>query len=236
MSKIIYIRHGQASIFSDNYDQLSEIGYKQSEFLGSYFNQRNIVFDKVYMGPLARHEQTTTGIFKSCNKNGTQIEVLEGLREHQGFTALKSLLPSLIQNDDSIKELVDKSWTNRKEKIAHHIRIYENFAMRWAKGEFDELTNGIQNWNQFVQAASEAHNHITEKSIDNSTTLVVTSGGPKAVACGNALKQNNHEMMETSWEIYNCSISEFQIVDDEISLQIFNDVSYLEMDEMKTLV
>ena len=188
------------------------------------------------MGPLARHEQTTTGIFKSCDKNGTKIEVLEGLREHQGFTALKSILPTLIQEDDSIKELVNKSWANRKEQIAHHIKIYENFAIRWAKGEFNELTNGVQNWNQFVQVAIEAHEYILEKSSDNINTLVVTSGGPKSVACGHTLKQNIYEMMETSWEIYNCSISEFQFSNDEISLQIFNDVSYLDKEEMKTLV
>ena len=62
MGKIYFVRHGQASIFSDNYDQLSPTGYQQASELGRYFVAENIHFDHAYLGPLLRHEQTLEGI------------------------------------------------------------------------------------------------------------------------------------------------------------------------------
>ena len=64
MSKIILIRHGQASFMAKDYDKLSDAGIAQSEALGEYFATKGIVLDKVYMGELTRHKET----FEAFNK------------------------------------------------------------------------------------------------------------------------------------------------------------------------
>ena len=52
------VRHGQASLFADNYDQLSQKGYQQATTLGHHFKEEGIYFDHAFVGPLQRHHQT----------------------------------------------------------------------------------------------------------------------------------------------------------------------------------
>ena len=42
MGIIYFVRHGQASLGAQNYDQLSDLGYAQAEQLGLYFQQQQI--------------------------------------------------------------------------------------------------------------------------------------------------------------------------------------------------
>jgi broad specificity phosphatase PhoE len=56
MSVLTLVRHGQASLFADNYDELSELGRKQARHLGEFWARRRIDFDEVYCGPRMRQE------------------------------------------------------------------------------------------------------------------------------------------------------------------------------------
>ena len=62
MSEIFFVRHGQASLGSKNYDQLSELGKQQALWLGEHYRQRNLQFDRVITGDMHRHKQTLAGI------------------------------------------------------------------------------------------------------------------------------------------------------------------------------
>ena len=62
MSSVHLVRHGQASFGADDYDQLSELGWKQSARLGEYWRERGRTFDRVIMGTLRRHDETWKGI------------------------------------------------------------------------------------------------------------------------------------------------------------------------------
>ena len=58
MGQILLVRHGQASLFADNYDELSVLGREQARLLGEFWARRRIDFDEVYCGPRARQRQT----------------------------------------------------------------------------------------------------------------------------------------------------------------------------------
>ena len=62
MGTLYLVRHGQASFGADDYDQLSELGQRQSVRLGEYLASRDITFDAVYTGTLRRQVQTWEGI------------------------------------------------------------------------------------------------------------------------------------------------------------------------------
>lgn len=236
MAKIIYIRHGQASVFSDNYDKLSDLGHKQAHEVGKFLLEEGIQIDNLYVGPLQRHKETAQGIRKGMELEMNEIE-LEGLREHQGFSVLKRLLPQLIEQDLEIRNLVNMPWKDRSEQIKHHMRIYENFSLRWAKGEFDHMTNGeFQNWKEFESAAGETFKFITDETSPGTTSLVVTSGGPKAIACGKAMDLDIEKIIRASWVIYNCSISEFLVNEERSTLSTFNNISFLRDKSYRTLV
>ena len=93
MSKIYCFRHAQASIGSDNYDQLSKKGEFQALQLGIYLCEKKIKFDKIYVGALRRQQHTYEIVAKQYKKNGLNIPnpiILEGLNEHQATEEIKS--------------------------------------------------------------------------------------------------------------------------------------------------
>ena len=51
------MRHGQASFGTEEYDRLSELGCRQAEVLGEYFEHRDLHFDAVYTGELRRQRK-----------------------------------------------------------------------------------------------------------------------------------------------------------------------------------
>ena len=61
MAELWLVRHAQASFGTDDYDRLSELGHRQSRWLGQWFADRDIVFDRVVTGSLRRHRETLAG-------------------------------------------------------------------------------------------------------------------------------------------------------------------------------
>ena len=70
-SEIYFIRHGQASFGSENYDNLSELGHKQSKLLGLYLTKIGIDFDRIVSGTLNRQQQTCQNIIKAMEISPT---------------------------------------------------------------------------------------------------------------------------------------------------------------------
>ena len=91
MAELYLVRHGQASFGAENYDALSPSGRTQSLWLGEYFAQAKLRFDRVVIGTMQRHRQTAEGIL--AGMGGPQIEIAEdaGLNEYD-FQALFAAL------------------------------------------------------------------------------------------------------------------------------------------------
>jgi len=81
MSEIYFVRHGQASFGSTNYDQLSDKGHRQSTLLGEHFQRRGIEFDHVLMGDMVRHRETAQGIARPLGLDEGTFEVFRELNE-----------------------------------------------------------------------------------------------------------------------------------------------------------
>ncbi len=65
MATLYLVRHGQASFAAENYDRLSELGRRQSVWLGEYFAERGIVFARAVCGTLERQRQTARMILET---------------------------------------------------------------------------------------------------------------------------------------------------------------------------
>lgn len=70
MAILTLVRHGQASFGAANYDVLSELGQRQSEHLGAYFQLQGVCFSRVLTGSLQRHAQTLAGIVRGMEQVG----------------------------------------------------------------------------------------------------------------------------------------------------------------------
>ncbi|HEX5612745.1 MAG TPA: phosphoglycerate mutase family protein, partial [Burkholderiales bacterium] len=47
MAELYLVRHAQASFGTEDYDRLSELGRRQARWLGEYFAERGMRFDRV---------------------------------------------------------------------------------------------------------------------------------------------------------------------------------------------
>jgi broad specificity phosphatase PhoE len=239
LGNVTYIRHGQASLFSDNYDQLSEKGKEQSFLLGSYFKKRQQKIDKIYLGPLNRHIQTFDAILEAYPPlKKVPVEEMEALREHQGYKSLKAILPILLEKDHSIKNLASLPFTNKKDQISHHIRLYDHFSQRWATGEFDDYLNGtFQSWDDFYYSSSQSFNTIWNKVQADEQVLVITSGGPTSVAYGLSNNLSHKEILHFSSSLYNGSRTHFKRIKSRIEVHSLNSIDHLDSQkELITLV
>src|SRR5512139_1208833 len=89
MAELVLVRHGQASFGADDYDRLSELGWRQSRWLGEYFAERGAAFDHVMLGSLRRHAQTLAGIAEGMGR-AFDAEEDARLNEYDSHTLLRA--------------------------------------------------------------------------------------------------------------------------------------------------
>ncbi len=108
MGILYLVRHAQASFLEPNYDKLSALGETQSRLLGEYWAQRNIVFDRVCVGPCARQKDTVKLVSAAYHKAGLNFpepQMLPEFDEYHAEDVLRAALPGLLEKDQEIRDL-----------------------------------------------------------------------------------------------------------------------------------
>ena len=127
MGHIYLIRHGQASLGAEDYDQLSPLGQRQSERLGQYLRQRSdelgLQWDAVLMGSLRRHRQTWEGIAQGAGWTQHTPLVWPGLNEYDSEALLAALPVTPGQTDPG-----------SPEGYKRHFRLLRDALAMWMAG------------------------------------------------------------------------------------------------------
>src|SRR5271166_4911929 len=107
MSRILLVRHGQASFLERDYDKLCENGEEQARLLGEYWARRGVVFSSVYSGPRLRQRETARIVTEAYRSAGAVdfpgTGVMSEFDEYQAEAALRECLPQLLQANTEIK-------------------------------------------------------------------------------------------------------------------------------------
>ena len=221
MAELYLVRHGQASFGADNYDELSPSGRTQSTWLGEYFAQANLRFDRVVIGTMQRHRQTADAILAAMG--GPQIELAQdaGLNEYD-FEALFAAvgdegLPSALSATSSKKDFY--------KGLRHVLQL-------WAD---DRLPGAVpETWQQFQTRVQRARSDIQRAG--GKRVLVVSSGGPIAVTAQQVLQAPAASAIALNLQIRNSSVCQYVFNDDAMSLVSFNSVPHLEHAERREFV
>lgn len=240
MSTITYIRHGQASLFSADYDNLSETGWQQAKLLGNYFAEHHHQVDKIFLGPLKRHRQTLEGIQKGMAAKGKSLDLeptlLEGLKEHKLPEILRLVTPQLIESNAEIKEIAKQPTPTALEKKKVHFRLFEKVFLMWANGELEGLYNGYHSFKEFRAEANDALEQIKKETKKGESVIAVTSGGPVGATVGDTLDLPIKKMCEVSWEVLNSSFTTYKLTKNNFRLIGFNATPHLVDSKLRTLV
>lgn len=212
MGTLYLVRHGQASFGADDYDQLSELGQRQSVRLGEYFGERGIRFDGLIAGTLRRHKQTLAGILEGMRHAGEHLS-WEGLNEYDSEAVLATVHPGKL----------DKPTT--PEMYRHHFRLLRDGLAQWMAGSTQP--RGMPTYQDFVAGVAGALDHVRANHYGQHV-LVVTSGGPISTAVGHVLGTRPEVTIDLNLRIRNTAITEFAFTPKRHMLVGFNAIPHLD--------
>jgi broad specificity phosphatase PhoE len=136
MSRLILVRHAQASFFDDNYDRLSALGERQARALGEHWVKNGIGFDEVIVGPRARQigtEQIVRSVFEANGKPWPQSEIRAEFDEHSVDQLLGQPLEELLRHHPELQPLTaDYRNAAVPEQIQRNFqRLFERICHLW---------------------------------------------------------------------------------------------------------
>ena len=73
MSRVILVRHAQASFLEPNYDKLCATGEVQARLLGEYWARRGVLFSRAWSGPRVRQVQTARMVEEAYRRLGPGV-------------------------------------------------------------------------------------------------------------------------------------------------------------------
>lgn len=231
MSNLYVVRHGQASFFAEDYDQLSPLGQTQSDLLGQYWARRNVVFDEVFTGPCRRHVDTAAIVGCAYERLGLRWPapvVLPGLDEYEAEAVLKQALPRLVSEHEHIRELyaaVEQA-TDRAEKLRTFQKVYEVVIDMWAHGQLD--LPRVESWTTFCERVHGALDQIVSAEGGGRQVVAFSSGGPVGVCMQRALELAHRTTLQLAWMVRNGAFSEFLFSGNRFTLSRFNAFPHLD--------
>jgi broad specificity phosphatase PhoE len=209
MAELVLVRHAQASFGADDYDRLSELGWRQSRWLGEYFAERGASFDRVLRGSLRRHAETLTGIAEGM---GRPLEGTEDARlnEYDSHALLQAHLKGgpMPQGGD------------RRE----HFRVLREAMYAWTDGVLAGHPH-----EPFADFRGRVLASLAElRSGAAKRVLVVSSGGPISTILAEVLGMPLRGVVDLNLQTRNTGITELQAGASRIHCVSFNNVPHLD--------
>jgi broad specificity phosphatase PhoE len=225
MGTLFLVRHAQASFLEQNYDRLSELGTEQAYFLGKYWAQRKVLFDRVCTGPCVRQKDTArfmSDVYRKAGLVFPEALVLPEFDEYQGETVLERSLPRLLEIDTTVRDLhaALQSSTGASGRRVTFQKLFEIVIGKWVEGAVS--LPGVETWSKFCSRVNLGLAKFLAAGNRGERVAIVTSGGPIAVAMQRALNLSPQHTLQVSWMSRNCSWSEFLYSGDRFTLSAFN--------------
>ena len=218
MAELVLVRHAQAAFGTDDYDRLTALGQQQARWLGEYFVEHAIAFDRVVTGSLRRHRETLAGIAEALPL--PPADALPGLNEYRAEALLAAHLagrglPPLEHAEDR----------------RGHFRVLRDALYAWVDGtlradahlSFPEFEAGVR---QALEAARHGAGRV----------LVVSSGGPISSAIGAVLGVTPRTVVDLNLQTRNTGLSELRAGARRAHCVSFNAVPHLERPERREAI
>jgi broad specificity phosphatase PhoE len=165
VSRILLVRHGQASFGAADYDNLSPTGHEQSRVLGAALAARGVTADVVVAGEMKRHAQTAAEVLDGSGWDA-EVTVDAGWNEFDHVQVLA------VHDQPTTR-------SGESEKAAFQ-RWFSEATLRWTSGEGDDAYD--EPFSAFTSRVEAALARLVDELPRKGTAVVLTSGGPVAWA------------------------------------------------------
>ncbi len=210
MAELVLVRHAQAAFGTDDYDRLTELGHRQARWLGEYFAERAIAFDRVVTGSLRRHAETLAGIAEALPLPAA--DAFPGLNEYRAEALLAAHLAG--RGLPPLDHAADRRG---------HFRVLREALYAWVDGTLSAQAHpAFPEFEAGVRLALETARHGAER------VLVVSSGGPISTAIGAVLGVTPRTVVDLNLQTRNTGLSELRAGAQRAHCVSFNAVPHLE--------
>jgi len=231
MSTLVFVRHGQASLFQADYDQLSDPGQEQSRELGRYLSAKDLRFDEVYIGPRRRHRQTADLAAEHAGGLSIPFEEVPEFDEHHVDQLVSHHLDDIVAAFPHVGDhrAAFHAVTDDTQKPPAFARLFEAVSDLWVSGEAPSF--GVETWMEFRGRVNRGIDRIVSRPGSGRTVVVFASAGTIVAALHRALQCPDRVALELGWRIWNCSVTSFAFSGQRFTLDRFNSMSHLEAPE-----
>ena len=218
--EIWLMRHGQASLGAADYDQLSELGFRQAARAGQALAERGVRIDRLVTGSMRRHRQTAAACLAALGGE-VEPEVEPGWNEYDHEAVLVAHRPDFADKDHMNAVL------NRDGDPATPFdRIFFAAVDRWVGGEHD--ADYPEAFDTFRARVDDALARLEASAREGGTVLVCTSGGVVASVCARLLGVPDDRVFRLVRALANASLCRLARTPAGLRLVSFNETAHLE--------
>jgi broad specificity phosphatase PhoE len=237
MSRVILVRHAQASFLEPNYDKLCANGEVQSRLLGEYWAGSGVHFGRVWSGPRVRQVQTARIVEEAFRRLGQafpEVVVMNEFDEYAAEAVLKRGLPQMLERSQEVRDLhrAFEQARDNDERKRDFQKMFEAVINMWVSGEL--VVDGVESWQEFCARVDGGIATIVNSATPAGDCVVFTSGGPIGVAMRRALHLSHADTLQLTWMSRNASFTEFLSSGDRFTLSAFNAHPHLTDDSLLT--
>ncbi|MFC7490807.1 MULTISPECIES: histidine phosphatase family protein [unclassified Knoellia] len=220
MSRIILVRHGQASWGKKDYDKLSDLGYEQARVVGAALTERGITPTTVVSGSMRRQRDTAAGLVAAA---GWPLEpVTDNAWDEYAHAAILTAYKPAYRSMTVMK--ADLARTMRPRKAFDE--MYAVATERWVAGE--HAADYDEPFATFGARVLSGLTPVVENLGRGETAVVVSSAGAISWVAASLLGGGAPVWTSMQRVIANASLTTVSIGAGGPVLRTFNDTSHLE--------
>lgn len=230
MSRLLLVRHGQASFFGEDYDVLSDVGREQAQRLATAWLDAGVMPTRVCCGTLERQQASAAAagaVFSKAGVPWPEPEIDGGFDEYPA----DELVPLLVEDlRDDYPRLADLAAAydaadTPAERYRYFHRLLETVMAHWVEGT--SRARLPKTWREFASGVRNALTRARERTRRGGVTAVFTSGGPIGISVQTLLEAPDLKALDLNWRLHNGSVTEYTFSGSRISLDRFNDTRHL---------
>lgn len=216
MTTLYLVRHGQASFTAENYDNLSELGWQQSAWLGEHFAERGIVFARAVCGTLDRQRQTARAVLDAMGAAG----ITQTAAEHPGWNE--------YSGDALCKAYLGEGWARARATgdVRGFYRTIKSALTEWSK---DSLQGPLpETWREFGDRVADAMRAACADLPADASVLAASSGGAISRGVADLLQAPASSAIELNLQFRNSAYCEIFVSPRSMRVMSFNCIPHLE--------
>ncbi len=209
------VRHAQASFGTDDYDRLSDLGQQQARWLGEYFRDRGLAFDRIICGDMVRHRETAEGIFRGMDCGPAAADTDPCWNEFDFDAIIRAYLsenPRRTPPPDA--------------PVQSFMRLLRDGMLAWAE---DRISAALpERWVDFEDRVRNGLRAVAEECGKQQRVLVISSGGAIAMALRQVLQAPASAMVHMNLQLRNSSVSQLHFNARSMHFSGFNHTPHLD--------